>query len=86
MRWARFASFAGAAGIAWASYAALLGYVGGRAFEDNLLWGLLVGFGVAAATFLAVEVVRRVRARSRRAVVVEAVVEEAAPPDRREAA
>jgi membrane-associated protein len=86
MRWARFASFAGAAGVAWASYAALLGYVGGRAFENNLLWGLLVGFGVAAGTFLVIEVVRRVRARSRRAVVVEVAVEESAPPDRREAA
>lgn len=86
MRWVRFAAFAGAAGLAWASYAALLGYVGGRAFEDNLLWGLVLGFGVAAVTFLVVEGVRRVRARSRRAVVVEAVVEESAPPDRREAA
>jgi membrane-associated protein len=67
MRWARFAVFAAAAGIAWASYAALLGYLGGQAFEDNPLWGLVLGFGVAAATFLVVEVVRRARARSRRA-------------------
>lgn len=86
MRWARFASFAGAAGLAWASYAALLGYLGGRAFENNLLSGLLVGFGVAAGVFLVVEVVRRLRARSRRAVVVEAPVEESAPPNRRAAA
>jgi membrane-associated protein len=70
MRWARFAAFAGAAGIAWASYAALLGYAGGRAFESNPLWGLLLGFGVAAGTFLAVEVARRVRAWRRRADVV----------------
>jgi membrane-associated protein len=70
MRWARFASFAGAAAIAWALYAALLGYVGGRAFEDNPLWGLVLGFGVAAATFLVVEVTRRLRARSRRRGVV----------------
>jgi len=86
MRWARFAAFAGAAGIAWASYAALLGYVGGRAFEDNPLWGLLLSFGVATATFLAVDVVRRVRAWRRRAAVVQPLVEESAPPDRREAA
>jgi membrane-associated protein len=86
MRWARFAAFAGAAGIVWASYAALLGYLGGRAFEDSPLWGLLVGFGVAAATFVVVEVIRRARARSRRAAVVKALVEETAAPDRREAA
>jgi membrane protein DedA with SNARE-associated domain len=65
MRWARFASFAGAAGIAWASYAALLGYLGGRAFEDTPVWGLLAGFGVAAATLLVVELARRARARPR---------------------
>jgi membrane-associated protein len=85
MRWARFATFAAAAGIAWASYAALLGYLGGRAFE-NPLWGLALGFGVAAATFLVVEVVRRARARSRRAIVLEAAVEDRAPPDERAAA
>lgn len=66
MRFARFAAYAAAAAVAWASYAALLGYIGGRSFEDNPLWGLVVGFGVAAATFLAVELVRRARARSRR--------------------
>ncbi len=85
MRWARFAAFAAVAAIGWASYAALLGYIGGRAFENNPLWGLLVGFGVAAVTFLVVEAVRRSRARSRRAVVAEAVVEEPAPPQRRAA-
>jgi membrane-associated protein len=85
MRWARFASFAGVAAAGWASYAALLGYLGGRAFEDNPLWGLLAGFGVAAVTFLVIEVVRRARARSRRLAVVEALAEEQAPPDRRAA-
>ena len=86
MRWARFAAFAAAAGIAWASYAALLGYIGGQAFEDNPLWGLVLGFGVAAAIFLVVEVVRRARARSRRPVAVDAAVEDSAPPDERAAA
>ena len=85
MRWARFAAFAAAAGVAWASYAALLGYLGGRAFE-NPLWGLVVGFGVAAATFFTVEVVRRARARSRRATVLEVPIEDSAPPDERIAA
>jgi membrane-associated protein len=85
MRWARFAAFAAMAALGWASYAALMGYVGGRAFEDNPLWGLLIGFGLAALTFVAVEVARRVRARSRRADVVDAIVEEPARPDRKAA-
>jgi membrane-associated protein len=85
MRWARFAAFAAMAALGWASYAALMGYVGGRAFEDNPLWGLLVGFGLAALTFAAVEVARRARARSRRADVVDAVAEEPARPDRKAA-
>ena len=38
MRWARFAMFDGIAAIAWASYAALIGYLGGKAFEDNPIW------------------------------------------------
>ena len=67
MRWPRFAAFAGVAAVGWAVYAALLGYLGGRAFE-SVLWGLLLGFGVAAATFLAVEVTRRARSRRLRAV------------------
>jgi membrane protein DedA with SNARE-associated domain len=86
MWWLRFAAFAAAAAVTWAIYAALLGYIGGRAFEDNPLWGLLVGFGLAAATFVVVEVVRRGRARRHRAVAVEAVAEEADPPDQRAAA
>jgi membrane-associated protein len=85
MRWARFAAFAAMAALGWASYAALMGYIGGRAFEDNPLWGLLVGFGLAALTFLAVEVARRVRARSRPADVIDAVAEEPARPDRKAA-
>jgi membrane-associated protein len=85
MRWARFAAFAAAAALGWAFYTALLGYIGGRAFEDNPLWGLLVGFGLAAVTFLVVELVRRARARSRPADVVEAVPLESARPDRRAA-
>jgi membrane-associated protein len=85
MRWARFAAFAAMAALGWASYAALMGYVGGRAFEDNPLWGLLVGFALAALTFVAVEVARRARARSRRADVVDAIVEEPARSDRKAA-
>ena len=86
MRWARFAVYAALAALGWASYATLVGYIGGRAFEDNPLWGLLLGFAVAALTFLLVEVFRRARLRrSHPAVVVEATIQEQAPPERRAA-
>ena len=83
MSWRRFAGFAGAAAVGWALYAALLGYVGGRAFEDNVLWALLTGFGVALGTFLVVEAARRTRSRRRRAF--EEAAEEQAPPERKAA-
>jgi membrane-associated protein len=63
MRWHRFAIYDGIAVVAWASYAALIGYLGGKAFEDNPIWGLLLGFGIAAAVFVIVELVRRYRVR-----------------------
>jgi membrane-associated protein len=63
MRWRRFAIYAGIAAIAWASYAALIGYLGGKTFEDNPIWGLIMGFGIAAAVFVIVELVRRYRVR-----------------------
>jgi membrane-associated protein len=85
MRWARFAMFAALAAFGWASYAALLGYIGGRAFEDNPLWALLVGFGIAALTFLAVEAARRWRARSSSGAEVRTIVDDPAPRDRQAA-
>jgi membrane protein DedA with SNARE-associated domain len=63
MHWPRFARWAGLAAITWASYAALIGYLGGKAFQDNPIWGLLLGFGIAAAVFVVVEVVRRLRVK-----------------------
>jgi len=67
MRLARFAVFAGAAAVGWASYAALVGYLGGRAFQDRPLLGLLVGFGIAVATLVAIELARRAVANRRAA-------------------
>ena len=66
MAWLRFGLVAAAAALAWAAYAGSIGYLGGRAFEDDLVLGLAVGFGLAAAVFLAVEAGRRIR-RARRA-------------------
>jgi membrane-associated protein len=61
MRWRRFISFDVAAGVLWASYAALLGYWGGRTFEKNPLYGFLIAFAVALAITGAVELFRRLR-------------------------
>jgi membrane-associated protein len=63
MRWRKFISFDVAAGLVWASYAALLGYVGGRTFEENPLYGFLIAFAVALAITGAVEVYRWLRKR-----------------------
>lgn len=61
--WRRFIAFDVAAGIVWASYAALLGYFGGRTFEENPLKGLALAFGIAVAVTVAVETVRWVKRR-----------------------
>src|ERR687891_1637565 len=49
MRWRRFIAFDVAAGLMWASYAALLGYFGGKAFEEQPWKGFIVAFVVALA-------------------------------------
>lgn len=64
MRWARFARLAGIAAVFWGSYAGLLGYLGGRTFEDDPWRGLLVAFALAGAILLGVEGLERIR-RSR---------------------
>ncbi len=61
--WRRFIAFDVAAGLIWATYAALLGYFGGKAFEENPLKGFLLAFVVALAVTGAVEAVRWVRRR-----------------------
>jgi membrane-associated protein len=63
MRWRRFILFDVAAGLVWASYAALLGYFGGRAFEESPLKGFLIAFAIALAITGAVELYRWLRKR-----------------------
>ena len=65
--WLRFERLAAIAALIWASYAALLGYVGGRAFEDDPLKALLVGFGLAFGVAVAVEAGRRLVRAARHA-------------------
>lgn len=61
--WRRFIGFDAAAGVLWASYAALLGYFGGRAFEEQPWKGFIVAFVVALAITGAIELVRWLRRR-----------------------
>jgi membrane protein DedA with SNARE-associated domain len=63
MRWRRFISFDVLAGAIWASYAAGLGYFGGKAFERAPWKGLLLAFGIALAVTGCVEGVRWLRRR-----------------------
>jgi membrane-associated protein len=63
MPWRRFIVFDVIAGIVWASYAALLGYFGGKAFERQPWKGLLLAFGIALAVTAVVEGVRWMRRR-----------------------
>jgi membrane protein DedA with SNARE-associated domain len=62
----RFTPFAAVAGVTWAIYTAMIGFVGGTAFEDEPLKALLLGFGLAASAALLVEVGRHL-VRHRRA-------------------
>lgn len=64
MRWVRFLRFTALAAVLWASFAAGLGYLGGRAFEERPLLGLAAALALAAAVTVGVEAARRIpRAR-----------------------
>jgi membrane-associated protein len=62
-----FSSFDALASASWGTYCALVGYLGGAAFEDDPFKGLALGFGLAMTVTAAIEVVRHLRRR--RAVV-----------------
>jgi membrane protein DedA with SNARE-associated domain len=66
--WRRFARYDGVAALLWATYASLLGYFGGRAFEDQAWKGLLLALGLGFAITLLTEGTRSAvgRYRSRR--------------------
>lgn len=61
----KFALFDAAAVVTWAVYSALVGYLGGRAFDDDPVKGLLLGLGMAGGITLLVEVTRFLRHRRR---------------------
>src|SRR5919108_963434 len=53
--WRRFIVYDALAGVLWATYAASLGYFGGRTFEDHPLWGVALALGIALTLGLLVE-------------------------------
>ena len=61
--WRRFASFDAIAAVIWALYAGLLGYFGGKAFEDAPWKGLVVAFALALAVTGGIELFRWLRRR-----------------------
>jgi membrane protein DedA with SNARE-associated domain len=63
-RWRRFVAFDLAATLIWASYAALLGYYGGRAFES--FWGLALALTTAFAIAGGIELVRWLQRQRRK--------------------
>jgi membrane-associated protein len=60
-----FAAWAAVAAVIWATYAALLGFIGGATFEDNHTLAFVVAFGAAVSITVLIEIVRHVRARGR---------------------
>jgi len=65
--WLRFIKFDILAGIVWATYASLLGFIGGKSFEKSTWKALLVAFAGAALVTGGIEAVRWYRHRRRRA-------------------
>jgi membrane protein DedA with SNARE-associated domain len=61
--WLRFLRWDVLAGAIWGSYTVLLGYFGGKTFEEEPWKGLLLAFALALAVTGAVEVVRYLRRR-----------------------
>ena len=56
--WRRFIVYDVVAGVLWATYAASLGYFGGKTFEDHPFWGLGLAIVIALSVGLMIEVVR----------------------------
>ncbi|WP_106537334.1 DedA family protein [Haloactinopolyspora alba] len=61
----KFSLFDAIAAASWATYSGMIGYLGGKAFEENPLLGLAVGLGVALSITAIVELVRHQLAKRR---------------------
>jgi membrane protein DedA with SNARE-associated domain len=62
----RFIAATACAAVLWASYAFLIGRLGGKAFEDRPWAGLLLALGLTVLISAMIEVVRRAQAWQRR--------------------
>jgi membrane protein DedA with SNARE-associated domain len=60
-----FIGWTAIAAAIWATYASLLGFLGGKAFEDDHTKAFLVAFASAIGVTVVIEIVRHVRARHR---------------------
>jgi membrane-associated protein len=60
-----FAAWVAVAAVIWASYASLLGFVGGATFEDDHTSAFLVAFGAAISVTVVIELVRHLHGRGR---------------------
>lgn len=58
-----FVSWIAVAAVIWATYASLLGFIGGAAFEDNHTAAFLLAFGGALGVTLVIETVRYILRR-----------------------
>jgi membrane-associated protein len=56
----------------WATYAALLGRIGGEAFEESHTKAFLLAFGMAIGTNIAIEIVRHIMKKRRKAAATAA--------------
>ena len=61
-----FSPYDAIAAASWATYAALVGFLGGAAFDGDPVKGVLFGLGLALAVAGAIELVRRLRDRGGR--------------------
>jgi membrane-associated protein len=65
--WRKFVVADVIAGTIWGTYTALLGYVGGKSFEDHPTLALLVAFAAAILVTVTIESIRHLRDRRRAA-------------------
>jgi len=59
--WHRFIRYDIVAGLVWGTYATMLGYLGGKQFEEQPWKGVVLGLGIAFIVAFAVEWVRKRR-------------------------